>query len=198
MIVCARIFLDLLKANIGASQWDLLDSSFPWQWDMQWNVSRWSILWSSVSWSLQLEPFLLLLFLSVEISGGMPSRYFCGVPVVLNSLGLLDGYSPLLWSQLWAFLSATTLPLLPWSQLFRLQPSLLLEDWYVISAIYCGYLANCLQINTAFQIGSGFGLAITSVVNESVLNKALDPTNPVSIMAGYQVCFSEFFSVSFV
>ncbi|KAK7471207.1 hypothetical protein VKT23_002616 [Stygiomarasmius scandens] len=40
-------------------------------------------------------------------------------------------------------------------------------------------------INTAFQIGSGFGFAITSLVNESVL-KGLDPGDPSSIMKGYQ------------
>ncbi|KAK7461397.1 hypothetical protein VKT23_008575 [Stygiomarasmius scandens] len=41
-------------------------------------------------------------------------------------------------------------------------------------------------INTAFQVGSGFGLAITSVVNESVLKKQENPTDPNSIMKGYQ------------
>ncbi|THU88060.1 MFS general substrate transporter [Dendrothele bispora CBS 962.96] len=41
-------------------------------------------------------------------------------------------------------------------------------------------------INTAFQIGSGFGLAITSLVNENVLKKTLNPEDPSSIMKGYQ------------
>ncbi|THU88064.1 MFS general substrate transporter [Dendrothele bispora CBS 962.96] len=41
-------------------------------------------------------------------------------------------------------------------------------------------------INTAFQIGSGFGLAITSLVNESVLRKTLHPEDPSSLMRGYQ------------
>ncbi|KAF5346797.1 hypothetical protein D9758_015728 [Tetrapyrgos nigripes] len=41
-------------------------------------------------------------------------------------------------------------------------------------------------INTAFQIGSGFGLAITSVVNESVLKKQVNQNDPNSVMKGYQ------------
>ncbi|THU88061.1 MFS general substrate transporter [Dendrothele bispora CBS 962.96] len=41
-------------------------------------------------------------------------------------------------------------------------------------------------INTAFQIGSGFGLAITSAVNESVLNKTSNPQDPSSLMLGYR------------
>lgn len=49
----------------------------------------------------------------------------------------------------------------------------------------CSSLAT--QINTAFQLGSGFGLAITSLVYETVLKKQLDPNNPSSLMKGYQV-----------
>ncbi|KAF5360048.1 hypothetical protein D9758_007625 [Tetrapyrgos nigripes] len=41
-------------------------------------------------------------------------------------------------------------------------------------------------INTAFQIGSGFGLAITSLVNETVLKRTPNPEDPSSIMKGYQ------------
>ncbi|KAJ3809432.1 MFS general substrate transporter [Lentinula aff. lateritia] len=41
-------------------------------------------------------------------------------------------------------------------------------------------------INTAFQIGSGFGLAITSLVYENVLQKQPNPTDPSSLMKGYQ------------
>ncbi|KAJ3994810.1 MFS general substrate transporter [Lentinula boryana] len=41
-------------------------------------------------------------------------------------------------------------------------------------------------INTAFQIGSGFGLAITSLVYENVLQKQLNPSDPSSLMKGYQ------------
>ncbi|KAJ3983673.1 major facilitator superfamily domain-containing protein [Lentinula detonsa] len=50
-------------------------------------------------------------------------------------------------------------------------------------------------INTAFQIGSGFGLAITSLVYENVLQKQLNPNDPSSLMKGYQVC--EITSLSF-
>ncbi|KAF9028227.1 major facilitator superfamily domain-containing protein [Rhodocollybia butyracea] len=41
-------------------------------------------------------------------------------------------------------------------------------------------------INTAFQIGAGFGIAITSVVYENVLQKQPNPTDPSSLMKGYQ------------
>ncbi|KAJ3767142.1 major facilitator superfamily transporter [Lentinula raphanica] len=41
-------------------------------------------------------------------------------------------------------------------------------------------------INTAFQIGSGFGLAITSLVYENVLQKQSNPNDPSSLMKGYQ------------
>ncbi|KIK52676.1 hypothetical protein GYMLUDRAFT_49823 [Collybiopsis luxurians FD-317 M1] len=41
-------------------------------------------------------------------------------------------------------------------------------------------------INTAFQIGSGFGLAITSLVYENVLKKQPSQNDPSSLMKGYQ------------
>ncbi|KAF5392230.1 hypothetical protein D9757_001595 [Collybiopsis confluens] len=41
-------------------------------------------------------------------------------------------------------------------------------------------------INTAFQIGSGFGLAITSLVYENVLKKQPSQSDPSSLMKGYQ------------